>query len=392
MISTSFDKIDSSVIEDLVARKVAEVKTLEYKAALPGGSDSDVKEFLADVSSFGNASGGDIVYGISEERTDAGRKTGRPEAIVGIQNVSPDEVVRRLEGSIRDGIAPRLKVETKAVSTDGGVVVVMRIRQSYAAPHMVTYKGSSRFFTRSSAGKYRLDVTEIRAAFLASEAMPERIRRFRQERLARIVADETPRPLQPAPRLVIHLLPVSAFLRPSGMEQIAFSEEVNVAIQKAAPGGYVFRHNFDGFVGARGLETDRKCGYLQVFRSGALESVDCGVLEAGSLAKCIPAIAYERDVIATVRGHLAVLKSVAIEPPALLMLSLLGVKGFRMGTRGMEDDASIDRDALILPDITVENYAANADQILHPAFDMIWQACGYDRCFNYDDRGNWVGR
>ena len=30
---------------------------------------------------------------------------------------------------------------------------------------MVTYKGTSRFFARNSAGKYQLDVQEIRAAF-----------------------------------------------------------------------------------------------------------------------------------------------------------------------------------------------------------------------------------
>ena len=42
----------------------AEGRTLDYKRTLPGSTDEEKREFLADVSSFANAAGGDIVYGI----------------------------------------------------------------------------------------------------------------------------------------------------------------------------------------------------------------------------------------------------------------------------------------------------------------------------------------
>ena len=64
----------------------------------------------------------------------------------------------------------------------------------------------------NSAGKYPLDSTEIRAAFALSEALPERIRRFRDERLAKIIADEMPVNLEPHPRLMLHMVPVSSML------------------------------------------------------------------------------------------------------------------------------------------------------------------------------------
>ena len=38
-----------------------------YKQKFPTNSDVDRKEFLADISSFANASGGDLVFGITEE-------------------------------------------------------------------------------------------------------------------------------------------------------------------------------------------------------------------------------------------------------------------------------------------------------------------------------------
>jgi predicted HTH transcriptional regulator len=64
MIQIPFDRIDKTHIESLVTNEVPEGRTIEYKQALPGGNDVAKKEFLADVSSFANASGGDLLYGV----------------------------------------------------------------------------------------------------------------------------------------------------------------------------------------------------------------------------------------------------------------------------------------------------------------------------------------
>jgi hypothetical protein len=50
----------------------------------------------------------------------------------------------------------------------------------------------SRYYSRNAAGKYSVDVTEIRSAFGLSESLPDKIRWFRDDRVAKIVADETP--------------------------------------------------------------------------------------------------------------------------------------------------------------------------------------------------------
>jgi hypothetical protein len=54
-------EISESYIFHLQNSGVQEGKTLEYKRELPGGSDQDKREFLADVSSFANTEGGDII-------------------------------------------------------------------------------------------------------------------------------------------------------------------------------------------------------------------------------------------------------------------------------------------------------------------------------------------
>ncbi len=51
-------------IEDLIEHQVPESRNLEFKRQLPGNSDSEKKEFLADVTAMANSGGGDIVYGM----------------------------------------------------------------------------------------------------------------------------------------------------------------------------------------------------------------------------------------------------------------------------------------------------------------------------------------
>ena len=76
--------------------------------------------------------------------------------------------------------------------------------------------------------------------------------------------------------------------------------------------------------------------------------------------------------------------------PFLLGLSILNVKGFRMGVSSIYDVGNlIDRDHLILPDKLAESPELDAASFLRPCFDQIWNACGYDRSLNYDEKGNW---
>lgn len=66
MIPAKFEKIREADLDQLIANSVLEGKTIDYKLALPSNSDLDKKEFLADVSSFANTSGGDLIFGVDE--------------------------------------------------------------------------------------------------------------------------------------------------------------------------------------------------------------------------------------------------------------------------------------------------------------------------------------
>jgi hypothetical protein len=63
MLPIPFDDIGPDDILRLIEDKISERKILEFKQALDIGPDNERAEFLADVSSFANASGGERLRG-----------------------------------------------------------------------------------------------------------------------------------------------------------------------------------------------------------------------------------------------------------------------------------------------------------------------------------------
>ncbi|HEY6261579.1 MAG TPA: ATP-binding protein, partial [Nitrospiraceae bacterium] len=203
MINTTLDKIDKAIIESLITNSVAESRTLEYKEALPGRSEKDNHEFLADVTAIANSSGGDLVYGIREKRDVDNKPTGEPQEACGIGQPNLDEEIRRLDNLLRTLVDPRISgiLIRQIDGFPNGPVIIYRIQKSWAAPHMI--RMSSRFYARTTREKYPMDVREIRAAFALSDALPDRIRRFRDDRLAKIVSDETPLPVMSGAKIAL---------------------------------------------------------------------------------------------------------------------------------------------------------------------------------------------
>ena len=209
--SVQLDDLTAGDIQGSVDNAVREGRRIEYKEAV-GQDDAAKREFLADVSSFASASGGDFLIGVED-------RDGVASGVPGVEAADVDTQILRLENIIRDGIEPRIPgLQTQPVVLAGQrVVLVMRIPRSWAAPHMVTFRNAARFYSRNSAGKYQLDVGEIRAAFVASDAAGDQLRAFRLERLGRITANDAAAPMVDEPKLVLHLVPFSALDRSSGL-------------------------------------------------------------------------------------------------------------------------------------------------------------------------------
>jgi hypothetical protein len=405
MITTPFENISKADIDGLVSRKIAERRTLDYKEVLPGNSDDEKREFLYDVSSFANASGGDLVFGVRDQKDATGKPTGIPEAADGIAVANVAAEIARLENIIQSSIAPRIPgIQFHEVARfTSGIVLIMRIPKSWAAPHMVTFKGATRFYSRNSTGKYPLDVFEIRSAFAQSESLPERLARFRDGRLARILANETPILSTSGSKIVLHCVPLQALDPNSRLDLSTMSSTLSPLLRPMKPGGgWNWRFNFDGFV-----NYSASGNYAQLFRSGAIEGVEVTALNMKEWRKFtrydgpdfISFAEFENEVIKATANFLQVQKRLGVLPPIFIMLSLLGVKNFRVttGPQSFSSDA-IDRDSLILPDVLLDEFADaavavnQASTILKPVFDAVAQAAGLAGSFNYDINGNRIAQ
>lgn len=395
MIQKPLDAVTKADIDALIANKVCECRTIEYKKELPGDSDEDKREFLADVSSFANAAGGDILYGVTATE-------GIPVAALGLSG-NLDSAKLRMESIIRDGIEPRIQgIGLRIVEGfSGGCVLIVHMPKSWSAPHMVTFKRLSRFFSRTSAGKYQLDVTEIRSAFLMSESLSEKIKHFRNDRLARIVAGETPVPLRKGARLILHILPVVSFASDFSLD-ISIVAKHTINLKPMGDIGWNNRLNLDGVVTCSGglSRADESLSYCQVFRSGQVESVYSGIVrEDEGGRRFIASVHYEENIIMAVSKYLEVLKAIGVPCPLIIFISMVGVSGAFMWTSDTStpDAVAIDRDTIILSDIPIEDYSLvgsekDVAKTLRPNFDAVWNACGYERSMNFDTSGNWAPR
>ena len=395
MIEKSLEQVTERDLRDLVDNSVIEYKTIEYKQDLPGNSDSDKKEFLADVSSFANASGGDLIYGIIEDRD-----TGVPKVLEGLTVGNVDLEISRLESIIREGIAPRiLGIDRKPINlSNSKVALIIRVPKSWTSPHRVIFKGHDKFYSRNTNGKYSMDVGELRSAFNLSETITERIRNFRVDRISKIFANETPVPLNDTAKIVLHLIPVISF-KPAQRYEIS---EIASHPEKRPPinwDSFSSRYNFDGFLtySSSGDTEGKSCfySYVQLFNNGIIEAVEGRLLDpnhpersGGKLV--IPSIAYEKELIRSVSNYLGVLKLLNVDLPIIVFLTLIGVKGYYMAVRlGLGNNTRIDRDILHLPERVLEGYDGDTKDVLRPCFDSIWNACGFSGSLNYNESGEW---
>ena len=374
---SALTKID---IDDLIASGRMEDRRIEYKRSLPGNSDAEKKEFLADVSAFANALGGDILYGVVEEK-------GAPVEATGIASNDTDGTKLRLQNILESNLDPRLPSYALAAVNGfrDGAVIVLRVDSSWRAPHMVTYSGSRRFYVRRDAQKVEMDVTDLRAAFVGSESLANRIRAFRDERLTNILAGTSPMGSAMLPTTVLHIVPVGAAFLAADVDPRRASPAWQHLNKENGPLQFVYsadvRPNLDGLLlYSRYYEprVDASPAYVQVFRNGGVEFAeghdDRRVSDTLTAAPYLDGGSLESTVLHTFKNYGAFRDAIGIGGPVLVMLSLVRVRsvpffaGERSGLRGLTTQHQFDRDVIVLPEVLVDSFS-DASQQLRPERD-----------------------
>lgn len=372
MIPKDLPQVGPTDIQALIDGQVIEGRTLEFKRDMTISRDADKREFLADVSSFANTQGGDLVIGVE-------CKDGMPTAIPGIEVGNADQLLQQINNLIRDGLEPRMPApDAKFIPVgDARQALVLRIRQSWAAPHRVVFLKDRGFYARTSSGKYGLDVQELRAAFTQGPALVEELRRFREQRISWALSGQGAVSMVPGPLMLLHVIPIDGFVRRWSLD--LSGPNPGMEISPMAVMGWNSRRNLDGLVrySANAGKPNSSC--VQLFATGVCEYAMAFGLDQAAL----PGRILQDRLIATLHKTCRYLRSEGAADRIVVFMSFHYVKNLELATGshyGPNPSMGADRSDLLLPELIVESDQHISAATARPLLDSMWQSFGYDEC------------
>lgn len=397
MLDKALEEISSKDLQELIDQEFKEGKAVDYKKSfwlLDEKANPDLLrkarlEFLKDASSFANADGGHIVVGMDEDE-------GKPTEILGIEEVNIDERSNQLDQLLQSWIQPRINTDIRFIPIAGRrKVLIIRVEASTIGPHRVCYDNHGHFYSRNSTGAYHMDTEELRVAFTRSEIVAERVRRFRNGRKELLESDQSPIPTRAGPKLVLHLIPQSAFttsnsyslkqLREAAVTACPLSAYVNVTGDSV---------NLDGilrFVGRdnTGNPSDVRT-YLQVFRSGIIEAVNADITyQISGKDTLFWRPQNENYLLESLPKYFELLQKLGLRSPLWVFLTLVDVRNVVFPFI-QTAEKRFDRDTVLIPEILAAGPKTESTEIVRKMADMVWNAAGIDRCHSIDANGNWV--
>ena len=385
MINKQIDEITEEDIENLILNKEREGKTLEYKRDFPDNTDDSKKKYLASIASFANSFGGDLIFGVEENRD-----TGEPTNHEGIECQNQDQVILRLIQLIRDGIEPIIPtnlIKTKVITQENlKVILIIRIIRSRLRPHRIKFQKSHKFYSRASNGKVLMGIQELRTEFLGAEFVKEKIKSFLEERVALIYSNESFLPLFRNAKVCVHIIPTISF-----ESQITLDvEEIRAKSWPPIYTGstYTNRINIDGVLSYRMIE-DNCSTYVEVYKNGVIEAVESYMLKLFNNMKLIPSPEFEIELILGIKKFLHNLSELNLEKPYVLFITLLGVKGYKKQVFGSIYTEGIDREILFLPEVIITENDIDVERLLKIPFDALFNALGLEKNNNYGTDGTW---
>src|SRR5262249_13519334 len=157
----------------------------------------------------------------------------------------------------------------------------------------------------------------------------DRVRRFRLERVARVVAGDTPIQMGEGTKLIFHALPLTSLDVWPAFLKIAEnpSQIANLLVPMVGrPDNW--RYNLDGFVALTMRSNQSNQMYIQLFRDGGIEAAG-GVLHGDEKREGIYGLAIELATIPVLTATQRLWKLLGVTGPIVLGLALYGVKGWK---------------------------------------------------------------
>jgi hypothetical protein len=221
---------------------------------------------------------------------------------------------------------------------------------------------------------------------------------FHRQRVAAATGADSLLSSQDGGVLVLHLIPRSCALGRTGLDGAKLKEHGRNIPALRGQGYSYSRFNVDGLLNYEGRESIHS--YTQIFRDGRLEAAKPDVAfemdyRGQSGPRCLRDAVCERAVINTVAGYLRFCIAAGLEAPIWMFSAIIGCKGVRICTDPRFRDASehgIDRSTVFFPGLEIVSLVGEPLKLLRSWCDVLWQTCGMERSFNFNDQGEWRER
>lgn len=394
LFNTPIRQIDEARLLSLVEASTPEGRQIDYRETLPGRGERDHRDFLEDATSFANAAGGDIVYGIAERRDENNRTTGEPAASVGVsESTNINEERLRLSQLLRDAVDPPLtRFQLEPIERPGQTpCLILRVFRSWSGLHMITFRNTTqRFYTRGPNGKVPMDVTAIRDGFLQAATRRERIETFRRERVARIIANEGSVLLDDGMRVILHVVPLDyhedAWTR---FRQLTDNDVLNI-LRPFDGSIQHLRFNLDGYL----VTAMHGRAYTQLFRDGTIEAVIAPGPD-DSERVYISGHQIEEwlidglDRVKTVYDRIDVGGPFAIGVTLALVRGAYLVPNYQGGRWQTRQLPAINEDVGLVALDEVNDIREPAESLLAKSIETVWNMGGFGSSPYYKD-GHWI--
>jgi hypothetical protein len=382
--------ITESDLQALLTDKVAEDSQIEFKRELHIATDENKREFLADVTAMANTAGGRILFGVDASG-------GVASALPGVPDTETDGLVLQVMNLLRDSVKPPiagLDVH-QVICAPGKKVLIIHVPQSFAPPHMITFKGTQRFFARSSNGKHPMEYSEIKTAFLRGATTQEKLDTLRINRLQRVISGTDFRGIDNSrPAFLLEVVPIQALFE---TQAIGYwdTRTLRAELLPIDSLGSDFTFDFEGFVSFEwNRQTDSVLSYTRLNRAGYVSAYTTSLSYPADDKPTLTSSHFEHRLAEATQVYSTIVQKHQRLLPHAIMISLINAKGLHLTVPrllgGNRTYHPIQENHLLVHTAMLMEASDDPVRILRPQFDAIWNAFGYSACINYDEHGNWA--
>jgi hypothetical protein len=217
--------------------------------------------------------------------------------------------------------------------------------------------------------------------------LTDEVENFRAERVALLSDNQQSIPLHNGAKLVLHVIPTSAFN--GGDSQLTIFDVNKDDLNPMAVGGWNHKVNFDGIAAVTSMREESD-SYVQLFHNGTIEAVNVSYFHQLDSQMYIPITGWEKQLIERVTNYIKIQHELRVGLPVFVILSLLGVRGYQLmidNSYSRSEGYKIDRDNLLVPALELKSLDCQIAEVLWPIFNRIWNAAGLRGSFHYDSAG-----